>query len=120
MATFTKVKQHLRNAQHVITHKDSSKSSKKLIKIRQSSLKSFATFGVFYQSTIGVVWFLVVQKTQIDGIKSKNYKKILIDGRESRYGSAYKRTLNYKGKVVEVTFQKLKDGVISISNAWVK
>ena len=25
-----------------------------------------------------------------------------------------------KGKVVEVTFQKLKDGVISISNAWVK
>ncbi|MBS5776245.1 polymorphic toxin type 35 domain-containing protein [Finegoldia magna] len=47
-------------------------------------------------------------------------KKVLIDGRESRYGSAYKRTLNYKGKVVEVTFQKLKDGVISISNAWVK
>lgn len=54
-----------------------------------------------------------------DKIK-KIIKKVLIDGRESRYGSAYKRTLNYKGKVVEVTFQKLKDGVISISNAWVK
>lgn len=47
-------------------------------------------------------------------------KKVLIDGKESKYGSAYKKTLNYKGKVVEVTFQKLKDGVISISNAWVK
>lgn len=47
-------------------------------------------------------------------------KKVLIDGKESRYGSVYKKTLNYKGKVVEVTFQKLKDGVISISNAWVK
>lgn len=54
-----------------------------------------------------------------DKIK-KIIKKVLIDGKESRYGSAYKRTLNYKGKVVEVTFQKLKDGVISISNAWVK
>lgn len=39
---------------------------------------------------------------------------------KNKYGSAYKKTLNYKGKVVEVTFQKLKDGVISISNAWVK
>lgn len=44
----------------------------------------------------------------------------LEDGKEYKYGSVYKKTLNYKGKVVEVTFQKLKDGVISISNAWVK
>lgn len=53
--------------------------------------------------------------------KIKNViKKVLIEGKESKYGSAYKKTLNYKGKVVEVTFQKLKNGVISISNAWVK
>lgn len=53
--------------------------------------------------------------------KIKNViKKVLIEGKESKYGSAYKKTLNYKGKVVEVTFQKLKNGIISISNAWVK
>ena len=54
-----------------------------------------------------------------DKIK-KIIKKVLIEGKESRYGSPYKKTLNYKGEVVEVTFQKLKDGVISISNGWVK
>lgn len=42
------------------------------------------------------------------------------EGSESRYGSAYKKTLRCKGKVVEVTYQKLRDGVIKISNAWVK
>ncbi|WP_308579489.1 polymorphic toxin type 35 domain-containing protein [uncultured Oribacterium sp.] len=53
--------------------------------------------------------------------KIKNIiKKVLTDGKESQYGSAYKKTLNYKGKVVEVTFQKLNNGVIFISNAWVK
>ncbi|MBU5425428.1 hypothetical protein KQI41_03290 [Tissierella pigra] len=50
----------------------------------------------------------------------KIIEKVMKEGSESAYGSAYKKTLRYKGEVVEVTYQKLKDGVIKISNAWVK
>lgn len=39
---------------------------------------------------------------------------------ESIYGSGLKITYKYRGKVFEVKYQKLKDGVISISKAWVK
>lgn len=50
----------------------------------------------------------------------KIIEKVMKEGSEPTYGRAYKKTLRYKGKVVEVTYQKLKDGVIKISNAWVK
>ena len=50
----------------------------------------------------------------------KIIKKVLTEGKEELYGRAYKKVLEYKGKTIEVTYQKLKDGIISISDGWVK
>jgi RHS repeat-associated protein len=56
--------------------------------------------------------------------KWKNIKKVMKNvmknGKESDYGSARQKTKKIKGKTVVVTFVRLKDGTIRISNAWVK
>lgn len=69
-------------------------------------------------------WSSLVPGGPNDPNRWDKIKKIIEDamkkGTESKYGSAYKVTYKYKGKIVEVTYQKLKNGVISISNAWVK
>lgn len=50
----------------------------------------------------------------------KVIKQVMMDGNETKYGSAFKRTLRVNGRTVEVTFQKLGKGIIRISNGWVK
>lgn len=51
---------------------------------------------------------------------SKVIKKVMTSGKESSYGSARQKTKKIKKKTVVVTFVRLKDGSIRISNAWVK
>ncbi|MEG6570414.1 polymorphic toxin type 35 domain-containing protein [Thermoanaerobacterium thermosaccharolyticum] len=46
-------------------------------------------------------------------------EKVMKEGTESRYGSAYKRVLKVGKETVTVTFQKVSDNIWKISDAWV-
>jgi hypothetical protein len=46
-------------------------------------------------------------------------EKVMKNGTESRYGSAYKRVLRVGNETVTVTFQKVNDKTWKISDAWV-
>lgn len=46
-------------------------------------------------------------------------EKVMKEGIESRYGSAYKRVLKVGKETVTVTFQKVSDNIWKISDAWV-
>ncbi|STC72739.1 Uncharacterised protein [Clostridium botulinum] len=51
---------------------------------------------------------------------SKIVSKVLNEGVEGTYKSVYSKTLNINGNIVEVTYVKLKNGIIKISDAWIR
>ena len=45
--------------------------------------------------------------------------EVIQRGRTEEYGSAFKKVMEYGGKIVEVTYQYV-DGILRVSDAWVK
>ncbi len=43
----------------------------------------------------------------------------MLNGTEMTHKGVYKKVLDFNGKVVEVTYKKLSNGYIAISDAWV-
>ncbi len=66
------------------------------------------------------LWNTIVENGKDWGEVSKVISKVMLEGAENTYKSVYSKTLEIGGKIVEVTYNKLKDGVIKISDAWVR
>ena len=64
-------------------------------------------------------WEKVVNPPTWENIKPL-VAKVMENGTEEISGKAFKKSLSIDGKIIEVTYQKLSDGKIAISDAWVK
>ena len=66
------------------------------------------------------LWGNVVSDANDWGQVSKVISKVMQEGIEQPYKSVFSKTLEVNGHVVEVTYAKLSDGTIKISDAWVR
>lgn len=65
------------------------------------------------------LWSRLVKNIDDWSSISKIMERVLKEGIEQPYGSAFIKTLIIDGQTVQVTYQKI-DGIIRISDGWIK
>ncbi|MDR0299415.1 MAG: hypothetical protein LBI13_04960, partial [Streptococcaceae bacterium] len=65
-------------------------------------------------------WGKVVEDPNDWNQVSKIVSKVMEEGTEGPYRGVFKKALEVNGKIVEVTYNKMENGEIKISDAWIK